>query len=202
MEPGQRSQTESQRGRAAQDQAAGAVRLSERQRTRISRSIARLDVAPLRDVDFSVSVGAVVPASVRLHLLPSSIVAIVPQYRGYEFVLVRDEIVIVHPRTHRIVTVLPYSGSAQASVDSRPRKLSRSQREVIRRKVIIRETTAVAPSEEIVVGETLPETVVVREFPEIVYREVPTVRSYRYILRGRDLYLVDPGERRVIDLID
>jgi hypothetical protein len=30
---------------------------------------------------------------------------------------------------------------------------------------------------------------------------VPEVRSYRYIERGGDVYLVDPGSRRIIEEI-
>lgn len=187
------------------------VRLSERERTRISSSIARLHVRPITRVNFSVGVGVVVPASVRLEPLPADIVATVPEYRGYDFFVVNDQIAIVQPRTHRIVELLPYSGETTAagyesvgrSRDERVR-LSNAQRQTIRRVVTTRETTAEAPSEEedVTIGETLPETVVVHEFPDTVYESVPTLRSYRYIVRDQDIYLVDPSSRRVIEEIE
>jgi hypothetical protein len=48
----------------------------------------------------------------------------------------------------------------------------------------------------------LPDSVEVEEFPEAVYREAPSLRDYRYIERENRTYLVDPGERRVIEEID
>jgi hypothetical protein len=72
---------------------------------------------------------------------------------------------------------------------------------VIHRSVVTRETTAIAPSSEIAVGETLPNTVVLQQFPETVYETVPRVRSYRYLVRGDDVYLIDPSDRRVVDVI-
>lgn len=51
-------------------------------------------------------------------------------------------------------------------------------------------------------GERLPDSVEVEEFPEAVYREAPSLRDYRYIERENRTYLVDPGERRVIEEID
>jgi hypothetical protein len=48
-----------------------------------------------------------VPRDIGFHPLPSEIVTIYPEWRGYEFFLVRDEIVVVDPRTLEIVDVLP-----------------------------------------------------------------------------------------------
>lgn len=202
----QRASTERARHEPAR-QRSERVRLSERERTRISSAISRLHVRPITRVNFSVRVGVAVPASVRLRPLPADIVAIVPEYRGYDFFVLRDEIAIVEPRTHRIVELLPYSGEATAEASETVRgservQLSNVQRQTIRRVVTTRETTAVAPSEEVMVGETLPETVVVHEFPETVYEEVPRLRSYRYIVRDQDIYLVDPSTRRVIEEIE
>jgi len=84
--------------------------INDQQRTRISQSVARLNVHALTNVDFSLSVGTAVPRDVRLSPLPADVVEIVPQYRGYNFVLVRDEIVIVDPQSYKIAAVLPHSG--------------------------------------------------------------------------------------------
>ena len=39
--------------------------------------------------------------------LPEDIVRIVPQYRGFDYILVRNEILIIDPDTYEIVAVLP-----------------------------------------------------------------------------------------------
>jgi hypothetical protein len=60
----------------------------------------------LTSVPFSTKVGEAIPGTVHLYVLPVSIMEYAPQYRGYEYILVGDEILIVDPRTLRIVAVL------------------------------------------------------------------------------------------------
>ena len=88
-------------------QAGAGARLSTEQRTRISTVIRDQHVAPVNSVNFAVSVGTRVPRDIGFHPLPQEIVSIYPDWRGYEFFLVRDEIVVVDPRTLEIVAVLP-----------------------------------------------------------------------------------------------
>jgi hypothetical protein len=42
-----------------------------------------------------------------LYALPRELAVIVPQYRKYKYVIVGDEILIIDPRTFRIVAVIP-----------------------------------------------------------------------------------------------
>lgn len=77
--------------------------INDQQRTRLNRSIVRLDVRPLTSVNFPVSVGTVVPRDVRLQQLPADVV----------------EIVIVEPSSYKIVATLPYSGRSTASTPAR-----------------------------------------------------------------------------------
>jgi hypothetical protein len=88
-------------------QAGAGAKLSTEQRTRITTVIRNQHVAPADHVNFSVSVGARVPREVHFHPLPTEVVSVYPEWRGYEFFLVRDEIVVVDPRTFEIVAVLP-----------------------------------------------------------------------------------------------
>ena len=60
----------------------------------------------LTNVPFSITVGEIVPGTVHLYSLPVSILEYAPQYRDYEYILVGDEILIVDPRTLRIVAVI------------------------------------------------------------------------------------------------
>lgn len=185
---------------------AGERQVTEQQRTRISTSIRQANVQPVRNVNFSVSVGAVVPASVRFYPVTPAIVEVYPQYRGYEFVLVEEEIVIVEPRTRKIVTVIETGGSGRAASRTRGKlSLTEKQREVIRRAAIERRTTGSARTttieREYVIGEDIPETIEFGIFPDTVYQEVPEIRSYRYVVRDDDVYVIDPSERRVIEII-
>jgi hypothetical protein len=164
----------------------------------------------LNNVNFSVSVGTAVPRDVHLQTLPSEIVEIVPQYRGYSYVAVRDEIVIVDPATSKIVTVLPHSGTSTAAAPASSRSkvtFTDRDRDVVRRHSRAsteRRTTGSSASSRVEIrrGERVPDTVEIEEFPETVYREAPALREYRYIHRDSRTYLVEPSERRVIEEID
>ena len=87
-------------------QAGAGSKLSTEQRTRITTVIRDQHVAPVTNVNFSVSIGTRVPREIGFHPLPTEIVTIYPEWRGYEFFLVRDEIIVVDPRTLEIVAVL------------------------------------------------------------------------------------------------
>ena len=192
--------------------------LNDNQRTRISESITRLNAKPVTNVNFSLSVGSVVPRDVHFQPLPSDIVEIVPQYRGYNFVVVRDDIVIVEPSTYKIVDVLPRAGrsAAQApasqptaaAAPSRKNSFSDNDREVIRKharssRTEERGTTGSATSTTRVrVGDRLPDSVEIRSFPDEVYRASPSLREYRYIERDNRTYVVEPRERTIIEEID
>jgi len=88
-------------------QAGAGAKLSSEQQTKISTVIKSQRVAPVTNVNFSVSVGTLVTQDVRFHTLPSEVVTIYPQWRGYNFILVREEIVIIDPNTFEIVAVIP-----------------------------------------------------------------------------------------------
>ena len=88
-------------------QAGAGAKLSTEQRTRITTVIREQRVQPETNINFNVSVGTHVPRSVHFHPLPTEIVTIYPDWRGYEFFLVRGDIIVVNPRTLEIVAVLP-----------------------------------------------------------------------------------------------
>ena len=53
------------------------------------------------------AVCARVPRDVHIAVLPEDIVSVVPEYRGFDYVLVGDSILIVDPVTLEIVAVIP-----------------------------------------------------------------------------------------------
>jgi hypothetical protein len=80
--------------------------LSGEQHAKIWSTLRGEKAERLTNVQFSTTVGGVIPGTVHLYRLPVSIVEYAPQYRGYEYILVGDEILIVDPRTLRIVAVI------------------------------------------------------------------------------------------------
>jgi hypothetical protein len=53
-----------------------------------------------------VSVGTVLPSTVTFVDVPPEIIRIVPAWRSYKVIKIKDQIVIVEPSTRRIVYVL------------------------------------------------------------------------------------------------
>jgi hypothetical protein len=87
-------------------QAGAGAKLSGEQRTKITTVIRSQHVAPVNNVNFSISIGTRVPRDVSFHPLPVEVVTYYPEWRGYEFFLVGDQIVVVDPQTLEIVAVL------------------------------------------------------------------------------------------------
>ncbi|MBW7963834.1 DUF1236 domain-containing protein [Bradyrhizobium sp. BR 10261] len=88
-------------------QAGAGAKLSTEQRTQITSAIREEHIAPVSNVNFSISVGTRIPREgIELHALPSRVVTIYPEWRTYKYVLVKDEIVIINPDTYEIVAVL------------------------------------------------------------------------------------------------
>ena len=84
------------------------AQISTEQRTQIRQTVMRVGDAPrVSSVNFSLSVGTVVPRTVKYVLLPPRVVEIYPAWRGYHFFIVGDQIVIVEPGSLRIVAVIP-----------------------------------------------------------------------------------------------
>ena len=83
------------------------VNLTRENRTRIHDVVIHQRNAPrVSSPHFSVSVGARVPRTVRFAALPRTIVEIEPAWRGFEYFLIGDQIVIVDPRSMEIVAIV------------------------------------------------------------------------------------------------
>lgn len=100
------TKSDSKTGTTTGQAGAGAKQLTSEQRTTVRTSISRQGIKPVTNVNFSISIGTRVPRGVGFHPLPVEIVNIYPDYRGYEFILVGDQIIVVNPRTLEIVAVL------------------------------------------------------------------------------------------------
>ena len=85
--------------------AAGSAKLTTEQRTKISTVIKSQKVERV-NLNVSVSVGTRIPTNVRVHTLPQEVIVIYPEWRGYDYILVGEQIVIISPRTHEIVAII------------------------------------------------------------------------------------------------
>jgi hypothetical protein len=100
------TRTGNDRSQTTTGQAGAGAKISTEQRTKITTVIRSEHVAPLTNVNFNISVGTRIPRDVSYHPLPAEVVTIYPEWRGYNYVLVRDQILVIDPQTFEIVAVL------------------------------------------------------------------------------------------------
>jgi type IV secretory pathway VirB10-like protein len=85
---------------------AGHKTLTLEQKTKVRETVLRGGSAPrVTSVNFTVSVGTVVPTTVRVVELPPVLIEYYPDWRGYLYFVYNDEIIVVD-RNHRIIAVL------------------------------------------------------------------------------------------------
>ena len=108
----EQSQTE-QRGSGGTKQGAAErpmtsknVSLTTEQKTTIRQKVLTSSAPRVEHVNFDIKVGVVVPRTVRIAPLPTTIVEIEPEWRGYMYFVRGDEIIVVEPGSLRIVAVL------------------------------------------------------------------------------------------------
>src|SRR5262249_21957735 len=117
---------------------AGSVNLTAQQRTHIPQTVlAGRNVPRVDNVNFSLSVGTVVPSHVRVVEVVPALIEINPAWRGHQYFVVRDEIIIVD-HSRKVVAVLPVGSSgaqlhnrggasASAALDLRPEQIREIQ---------------------------------------------------------------------------
>jgi Protein of unknown function (DUF1236) len=107
MQRGQQAQPlqgQAQQGQAGQT--SGGVTLTTEQRTQVRQTIlAGSNVPRASNVNFALRVGTTVPTSVHVVEVPTVLVNIHSEWRGFFYFVVGDEIIIVD-RNHRIVAVI------------------------------------------------------------------------------------------------
>jgi hypothetical protein len=188
--------------KAADAKSGAAASVAPEKQAKISEVLGKEKAEPVTNVNFTISVGVSVPESVHVRRLPDEIVTIVPEYRGYDYVVIEEEIVIIEPRTRKIVVTIPRHGSRSASVSTTSTRidLAPEKRKVIREIVMRERVKPVDDQIEITVGSEIPRNVEVHKFSEAIYSDVPELRSYEYFVRSNDVVLV--RDRKIVEVIN
>jgi len=93
-------------GTTGQGAASTSASLTTEQRSKITASLKQQNAPRLSKVSFNIAIGTAIPRDVRLAPLPATVIDVYPVWRGYEYVMVEDEILIIDPATMRIVAVI------------------------------------------------------------------------------------------------
>ena len=172
------------------------AQLSEQQQTRVRETVLKQRGGRVTNVNFSITVGTRVPRSVQLAALPAAVIEIVPEYRSYRYVVVRDDIVIIDPGTYEIVYVLPGRNTTAGGGGS-ALALSDEQIAFVLRNIDLKSGSRLGIG-GISVGATIGREVELREFPAVVVEKLPELRSYRYLVHENDVAFVDPRDAKVV----
>ena len=90
-----------------QGRSGNTVSFSTEQRTKIRETVFKERNAPrVSKVDFSLNVGTAVPRTVHIVEVPEVIVDVHPEWRGYRYFIVNEQVVIVEPDTLQIVAII------------------------------------------------------------------------------------------------
>ena len=177
------------------------VNLSQDQRTQVRERLSSHREARVTNVNFSINVGTRIPRDFRVHEIPVDIVAIVPHYRGYRYFIVEERVVIVHPSRYEIVEVIEVDGPRRGGPTTATLTLTPAHRELIVRRVP-NERISRDVNINLALGAELDRGVELYEFPQDIIVEVPELKSYRYVMLERQIAVVEPSNRTVIEVID
>jgi hypothetical protein len=183
------------------DRGGDRMQLTEQKRTSVRERISKSARANrVTNVNFDIRVGARVPRDTTLHVLPPDVVEIVPEYRGYRYVYVRDEIVIIHPTDYEVVAVIGGEGRVGSRSGGRI-TLASDDRVFVRRHVDLGARVRLGIG-SISIGMDLPDTVELRPLPDVVVQRYPDLRGHRYFVYEEDVVIVEPQSREVVLVIE
>lgn len=164
-------------------------RIADTVRERVERN----EIRPVENLGVSVSVGAELPSRVQLQPIPHDIASIRPEYRDYRYTVSEREIVIVDPRSRRIIDVIERDGGRSGGRDvyavlEQRRDLRRWNRPV---SVVFER------------GVVLPADAPYYDLPIEVVEHNPRWRGYQYVVTERaEVAIVEPRTRRVVEVVD
>jgi hypothetical protein len=179
--------------------------LSGDKRERVQKALRTdRDVKRRTDVGIDISVGRRLPRDWDFTPVPTVVIEVVPEYRGYVFAYVDDEYVICDPDTYEVVALIPYDEGAEYA-GSGPREcpahltLDRHERDLILRSARLGREVNVSDLE---IGWSVPADITLETFPEPVLDAAGELSACRYFIADDQLAIVDPEREKVVLLID
>jgi len=172
-------------------------RLGREERQRF-RSAFDFRSARVTNVRFDARIGTRIPRHVRLHAVPRTIIALIPDYTYYRYVVIDDVVCIVDPDTYEIVDVIDegYYTVDRAQVAS----LDLTSRE---RGLILDSISPDFPQAEVrlrlALGAEIPTHVEIHSFPDVVLDRIPRLRRFGFIVAQDNVVIADPSDHATMD---
>jgi hypothetical protein len=182
---------------AAQPGNRASAKLSETDRSKVISTLEKQRGASRDQVNVRVNIGERLPPRIHPRPLPRTVVEVMPEYRGYDFVTVRDEVYIVRPGTREVVDVIDErGGSSYARSETRETRIHLSTDQ---RQMLLREARPMTTSQVSSAGSTCFS---LQPVPESLASQNPDLRGFQYIRIGDDVVLVDPKDQKVVDVVN
>ncbi|MGH6782438.1 MAG: DUF1236 domain-containing protein [Sphingomonadaceae bacterium] len=158
----------------------------------VRERVERNEIRPVQSLGVAVTVGAALPSRVQLQPVPREVVSIRPQYRDYRYTVSEREIIIVDPRSRRVVEVIERGGrSGSASYYA-----VFEQRRDVRR---WRRPDAVIFQQ----GVVLPASAPYYDVPVEIVERNPNWRGHQFVMTETDeIAIVEPRTHRIVEVID
>jgi hypothetical protein len=190
--------------RQRRDQSAASSQIGERERTTIVNRLSRDRSAVSTNINIDVNVGTRLPSRAKIRPLPRSVVQILPQYRGYRYTVMEDEIIIVEPGTRRIVDVISERTTSRAAVRNTSRlsgriTLSDEHRSILLRSARRMETAPTSGGSGALSNLSCLE---LQAVPQEVLSANPELKTVRMLSIGEQVVLIDPDQRRIVEVVE
>ncbi|MBV9289972.1 MAG: DUF1236 domain-containing protein [Hyphomicrobiales bacterium] len=91
----------------------GGARIDRERAAKIARAL--IATATPQNVSAHMSVGAPLPGEVDLRPLPPAAFELAPEYRGFDYAVVHDQIAIIEPSTRRVVELIEVGAGEHAT---------------------------------------------------------------------------------------
>jgi len=177
------------------------AKLSQNDRSKVISTL-RSDTRGSREnVNVSLSIGERLPPRIHARPLPRTIVDIMPEYRGYDYLMVQDRVDIVDPRTHEVVDIIEEGGPAVAqggTFESRTFQSGRVRLTAEQRQMLFRDARPMTSSQVSSSGGTC---LTEQPVPDALASQNQDLKGYNFLKVGNDIVLIDPKDQKVIDVI-
>jgi hypothetical protein len=204
---------DTKQGGSAKVQEAKSADLSGDKRDRVKSAFKSTNVKKITNVNIDITVGRRLPRDWEYHSIPTAVIEIVPEYRGYRYVYVEDRYVIVDPDSYEVVYVFDEgggasvgrstgeSGSGRAGACETDLTFTTEDRRFIFEKVHTR-TEATIKIGDLEIGAALPSEARVEAFPSEVTTRVSKLDSCRYVVIDDRIAVVDPDSDKIVAFIE
>jgi Protein of unknown function (DUF1236) len=150
----------------------------------------------------ALTIGSRIPRRHQLHRFAPALLALVPAYAAYRYLIVDDTICVVDPETYAIVDVIPSSiEQASSPQTGRPALILSADQMGCIYSAIPKDQVRSDLHLRLALGAEIPRDVELFGFPEEGLSCAPQLAGYRYIVAEDQVVIVDPVDYAIAAVI-